>query len=198
MFMNISKRLFQSVVLIVFTLLCFATVAAQDKTKLTVGTNYIIDVLNPTTSLYGYAEKGLYYETLVEAADGNNVMPGLAESWSVSDDGLIWTFKIREGVKFSDGTPCTAVEAAWTLNWYMENSAPAVVSYLSDITKVEASDATTLTITVDKPVPNMISAKLLYAYILPPSVWKDIPAADIANYDDNKATIGSGPYVMSD
>jgi peptide/nickel transport system substrate-binding protein len=138
----------------------------------------------------------LYYETLVEAADGNNVMPGHAESWRVSDDGLKWTFKIREGVKFSDGTPCTAVEAAWTLNWYMENSAPAIVSYLSDITNIEAPDATTLTITVDKPVPNMISAKLLYAYILPPNVWKDIPSDEIATYDDNKATIGSGPYVM--
>jgi ABC-type transport system substrate-binding protein len=85
MFMNTPKRLFRLFILLVISSFCLVTVHAQDKTKLTIGTNYIIDVLNPTTSLYGYAEKGLYYETLVEAADGSNVMPGLAESWSVSD-----------------------------------------------------------------------------------------------------------------
>ncbi|MBA3870573.1 MAG: ABC transporter substrate-binding protein, partial [Anaerolineae bacterium] len=101
------KRLFRLLILLVLTSFCMVAVHAQDKTKLTIGTNYIIDVLNPTTSLYGYAPKGLMYETLVEAADGNNVMPGLAESWKVSDDGLTWTFKIHSGVTFSDGTPCT-------------------------------------------------------------------------------------------
>ncbi len=198
MFMNMPKRLFRLLILLTITLFSMVSLYAQDKTKLTIGTNYIIDVLNPTTSLYGYAEKGLYYETLVEAADGNNVMPGLAESWSVSDDGLTWTFKIRKGVTFSDGTPCTAIEAAWSLNWYIANSAPAIVSYLDNITKIEAPDANTLTITVSQPVPNMISAKLLYAYILPPSVWKDLSADEIAIYDDPKATIGSGPYIMTE
>jgi peptide/nickel transport system substrate-binding protein len=197
--MNRPKPVFRLFILLVISSLFGVTVHAQDaRSKLTIGTTYIIDVLNPTTSLYGYAPKGLYYETLVEAADGNNVMPGLAESWSVSDDGLIWTFKIREGVKFSDGTPCTAVEAAWTLNWYIENSAPAIISYLDNIASIEAPDATTLKITVTQPVPNMISAKLLYAYILPPSVWESVPADEIATYDDPKAAVGSGPYVMSD
>ncbi len=199
MFMNMPKRLFRLFILLIVSIFCVVTVHAQEiRTKLTIGTNYIIDVLNPTTSLYGYAPKGLLYETLVEAADGNNVMPGLAESWSVSDDGLTWTFKVREGVIFSDGTPCTAVEAAWSLNWYITNSAPAIVSYLDNITKVEAIDATTLQITVSQPVPNMITAKLLYAYILPPGVWEKLSADEIATFDDPAAAIGSGPYVMSD
>ncbi len=199
MFMNLPKHLSRLFIFLVVFLLCTVAAYAQDaRTKLTIGTTYIIDVLNPTTSLYGYAPKGLIYETLVEAADGSNVIPGLAESWSASDDGLIWTFKIRPGVSFSDGTPCTAVEAAWSLNWYIKVSAPAIVSYLNDITKIEAVDATTLQITVSQPVPNMISAKLLYAYILPPHVWEKLTPDEVATFDDPTVAIGSGPYIMTD
>ncbi len=45
----------------------------------------------------------------------SDFVPGLAESWEVSDDGLVWTFKIREGVTFHDGTPLTAEDVAWSL-----------------------------------------------------------------------------------
>ncbi len=196
--MSIFKRPFQLCIVLFIVCIVSVTGAQDSPSKLTVGISYIIDVLNPTTSLYGYAPKGLYYETLIEAADGGNVIPGLAESWSSSEDGLVWTFKIREGVTFSDGTPCTAVEAAWSLNWYIETSAPAIVSYLTNITAVEALDPTTLQITLSQPVPNMVSAKLLYAYILPPHVWQDIPVDEIGMYDDPSVTIGSGPYIMTD
>ncbi|MEZ4666973.1 MAG: hypothetical protein R3E39_03465 [Anaerolineae bacterium] len=84
--------------LLTFLILVFTNLviihAQESKTTLTIGTTYIIDTLNPTTSLYSYNLKGLFYETLIEATDGANVEPGLAESWSVSDDGLVWTFKI--------------------------------------------------------------------------------------------------------
>ncbi len=196
--MSIKKRPFLLCISLVLFCMSSVTQAQDTISKLTIGTNYIIDVLNPTTSLYGYGPKGLLYETLIEARDGSNVMPGLAESWSVSDDNLVWTFKIRGGVTFSDGTPCTAIEAAWSLNWYIETSAPTIVSYLTDMTNIVALDATTLQITLAQPVPNMISAKLLYAYILPPHVWKDLAPDEIATFDDPAATIGSGPYIMTD
>ena len=49
-------------------------------------------------------------------------MPGLAESWEVSDDELTWTYNIREGVKWSDGQPLTAKDAAYTFNRIMKGS----------------------------------------------------------------------------
>ncbi len=55
MFMNMPKRLFKLLTILLISLLLVVNVHSQDKTKLTIGTNYIIDVLNPTTSLYGYA-----------------------------------------------------------------------------------------------------------------------------------------------
>ena len=62
-----------------------AVASAQDDaaTTLRIGTTYMIDTLGPGSGYYGYDIRGLFYETLVEAADNNNVEPGLAESWSV-------------------------------------------------------------------------------------------------------------------
>ena len=60
----------------------------------------------------------------------SNFQPGLAEDWDVSDDGLVWTFKIREGVKFHDGTPCDANAVAWSLNWTIENEIETFSFYL--------------------------------------------------------------------
>lgn len=180
---------------------CLYSANAQESqpATLTVGRTYMIDALNPTVGYYGYNIRGLFYETLVEAADGSNVEPGLAESWEVSNDGLVWTFKIREGATFSDGTPVTAVEAAWTLNWIIENQAPALVSYLTGVTAVEALDATTLQITLDAPVSNMITSKLLYIYILPPHIWGDLSAEEIPDFDDPFAvTVGAGPYRLTE
>lgn len=168
-------------------------------TTLTIGRTYLIDALNPTVGYYGFNIRGLLYETLVEAADGNNVEPGLAESWSVSGDGLVWTFNIRDGAAFSDGTPATAVEAAWTLNWIIENEVPTMASYLVGISGAEALDATTLQLTLEEPVSNMISSKLLYVFILPPHIWEGKDTLAIAEFDDPFAvTIGAGPYRLTE
>lgn len=195
--MRTHLSLVTKLLVVLLVVLGLGTVQAQDTPKtLTIGTSYIMDTINPTVGYYGYAIRGLFYETLVEQADGSNTEPGLAESWTVSDDGLVWTFKIREGVTFTDGSPATAVEAAWTMNWILENQIPTLVSYLSDITKVEATDATTLVITLDKPVSNMISSKLLYIYIMPPSVWEGKTGDEITTYDDLAVTTGAGPYKL--
>jgi peptide/nickel transport system substrate-binding protein len=194
-----SKR--YSAIFILFLIMLPTLLYAQDAQPitLTIGRTYLMDAINPTVGYYGYNIRGLLYETLVEAADGNNVEPGLAESWEVSGDGLTWTFKIREGATFSDGSPVTAVEAAWTINWIIENEVPTMASYLTGITGAEAPDATTLILTVAEPVSNMISSKLLYVYILPPHIWEGKTPEEIAEFDVPFAvTIGAGPYRLTE
>src|SRR5213592_592081 len=56
----------------------------------------------------------LILETLVRLDDAGNPAPGLAVSWTHSDDFRTWTFKLRQGVKFHDGTPFNAQAVAWT------------------------------------------------------------------------------------
>ncbi|MCC6802414.1 MAG: ABC transporter substrate-binding protein [Anaerolineae bacterium] len=176
-----------------------SSVSAQDQpTTLRIGRTYVIDTLNPASSYFSYQMRALWYDTLIQFVGGDRVAPGLAESWSVSDDELTWTFKIRPGVTFADGTPLTAVEAAWSLNWTIENQLPTLITYLNNVTSAEAPDPTTLLIHVSQPVPDMISAKLLYVWMLPPSVWADKTGDDITTYNELDAAMGSGPYHLTE
>ncbi len=184
--------------MLVLLLPALPTTAQDQGTTLRIGTTYMIDTLNPANGFYGYAIRPLWYDTLVMFVGGDRVEPGLAESWSVSDDGLTWTFKIRPDVTFQDGTPLTAVEAAWNINWIIANQVPSMVSYMTNVTNAEAPDASTLLIHVSQPVPDMISAKLLYVWMLPPSVWQSMSTDNITTYDDLQATMGSGPYSLSE
>src|SRR5882724_13283683 len=63
------------------------------------------------------------FETLVATAnDGTEVVPGLAESWTTSSDGLAWTFKLRKGVRFHDGTPLDAAAVKFTFDRVIDPS----------------------------------------------------------------------------
>ena len=55
------------------------------------------------------------YDCLLNVAEDNSIIPGAAESWDVSEDGLVWTFKLRKDLKWSDGSPLTAhdFEYSW-------------------------------------------------------------------------------------
>ena len=78
-----------------------------------------IDSINPLVGalVIDYEIWNLQYATLTDkAADDFAVIPGLAESWEVSDDGLTVTYTLREGLKWSDGEPLTAEDVAYTIN----------------------------------------------------------------------------------
>jgi ABC-type transport system substrate-binding protein len=63
----------------------------------------------------GFTVIGLLYGGLVRLDGDLRVVPDLAESWTVSEDGLTYTFTLREGAAFSDGSPITAADAVWSL-----------------------------------------------------------------------------------
>lgn len=170
---------------------------AGEGVTLRVGTTYIWDTANPAIGWYNYTLRYLLYDTLVEEAGISNFVPGLAESWEVSDDGLVWTFKIREGVTFHDGTPCTAEDVAWSLNWTIENEAETFSFYLSSFQEVVALDPTTLQVTLSEPVGNM-EYLLMYVWILPRSVWEGMGPDEILEFEDLAAGIGTGPYKLVD
>jgi peptide/nickel transport system substrate-binding protein len=171
------------------------TAEAQEPVTIRVGTTYIWDTANPTYGWYGYNLRYLIYDTLVEEAGIGNFVPGLAESWEVSDDGLVWTFKIREGVTFHDGTPCTAEDVAWSLNWTLEYEPETFSFYLANFAEVVALDDTTLQVTLSDPVGNM-EYLLMYVWILPRSVWEGMTYDEIMEFEDLSAGIGTGPYKL--
>ncbi len=99
------------------------------------------------------------YDTLVELDPANlgPLVPGLAESWSLSDDGKTYSFKIRDGVTFHSGNPVTAEDAAFSLQRAVKlNKTPAFILTQfgftpENVEEVIKADGDTLTITVDKP-----------------------------------------------
>lgn len=167
----------------------------EEPVVLRVGTTYIWDTANPAFGWYNYTLRYLLYDTLVEEAGISDFVPGLAEEWTYSEDGLVWTFKIREGVTFHDGTPCTAEDVAWSLNWTIENEIETFSFYLVNFEEIVALDETTLQVTLSEPVGNM-EYLLMYVWILPQSVWGDMTYDEIMEFEDLAAGTGTGPYKL--
>ena len=91
--------------------------AAATPTTFTIGMTTDIDSANPFTGIVAEAYEifQLMYPTLTEyAADDFSTAPGIADSWTESADKKTWTYKIHPGLKWSDGQPLTAADAAYT------------------------------------------------------------------------------------
>jgi len=104
--------------------------------------------------------EGLVKEDLTKAdVPTPPLVPGLATSWTISDDGLVYTFKLREGVKFHDGTPFDAEAVKFNFERFWDESSPNfyakakafVVAYTKWIKSVEVVDPMTVKITLTAP-----------------------------------------------
>ncbi|MCR5758561.1 MAG: ABC transporter substrate-binding protein [Selenomonas sp.] len=132
---------------------CGSENSSADKGVLKVGVTNFADTLEPTQNYFGWVvmRYGLG-ECLTKFDEKMNVQPWLAESWSISEDHLTWTFKIRDGVKFSNGDPLTAeaVKASIERTFAKNNRAATFFKY-----KEIKAEGQTLTIVTEKPMPNM-------------------------------------------
>ena len=139
------------------------------------------------------------YDTVLKFdVESTEVLPSLGEMPDISDDGLTYTFKIREGVKFHDGTDCDANAIVTSITRQLEPNRTEDMPYASfvfgsestnsGIASIEAPDATTLVITLRAPSTPFIRnmAMTLAAPIVAPSA--------IEAGDSNENPIGSGPY----
>ena len=91
----------------------------DEKVVFTVGVVNDYDTLNPVVGVEvpDYEVWNLQYATLTDKAAADfSTIPGLAESWEASADGKTFTYKLRDGLTWSDGTPLTAEDIAYTVN----------------------------------------------------------------------------------
>jgi peptide/nickel transport system substrate-binding protein len=117
---------------------------------------------------------------------------GLATSWSASEDGLTWTFKLRPGVKWQDGEDLTASDVAFTFNYIVKGKLSAYTSYTQFIDNVEATDPTTVVVHCSKPKANMTA---LWIPIVPEHIWSKISYDDAENtFRNDPPIVGSGPF----
>ena len=129
-------------------------------------------------------------ETLTAIDPEGQVVPLLAESWSSSDDGLAWTINIREGVEFSDGTPLTAEDVAFSLN--DARRPETLYGYMfTPIDDVRAAGDLTVEIDLVQPQPLLPEALSVYAASI---IQADFGGLDADAYWSNP--IGTGPFVI--
>ena len=130
------------------------------------------------------------YGTLTELDKDLNVVPGIAESWTASDDGKTLTFKIRDGVTFQDGTPLTSADVKASLDAIKDESTAAVAaSTLASVTAVDAPDPSTVVLTLSGPDAGILSGLAsINLAILPAGATEDAL---------NAKPNGTGPYMVS-
>ena len=123
------------------------------KDTLRVGVTNFADSLEPTENAFGWVvmRYGMG-ETLTKFDEKMNIQPWLAEKWTISDDKLTWTFKIRDGVKFSNGNPLTAEAVKASIERAFAKNTRAATFFKYTEMKAEGQN---LIITTDKPAPSM-------------------------------------------
>ncbi|WP_216829731.1 ABC transporter substrate-binding protein [Alkalihalobacterium elongatum] len=128
-------------------------------------------------------------------ADFETIEGDLAESWDVSEDGLVWTFHLREGVQWHKGYgELTSEDVKWSLERVMdpEVGSPRASSF-KFVDSVEATDTYTVTITLKEPNPSFILSLVAGGVSGGAIVNKD---AIEAGGEDADKLIGTGPFVL--
>ncbi len=172
-----------------------------------------IEFLDPMSAGGAYHWHNKIYSRLVTYnVEYTEIIPDLAESWSVSDDSLTWTFVLRDGVTWHDGTPFTAEDVVFSIETCVN---PAVscdlAGSLSVITGAQdfidgtadsivglaAVDEHTVTITTDGPTAPLLDI-LAETWMVQKASLGQVPADQIDNSDYwSTQAIGTGPFKFS-
>jgi peptide/nickel transport system substrate-binding protein len=136
-----------------------------------------------------------FCEYLIDLDNTNGLKPKLAESWSANTDASVWTFKLRQGVKFTDGSPFEAADVVATMDRLVDpKSGSAALAALAGILTpggTKAVDAATVEFTLDKPFadfPFLVCASSYNTVMLPRTYkgdWVNNP-------------VGTGPWMLKE
>jgi peptide/nickel transport system substrate-binding protein len=171
---------------------------AEDQVVLTIGLIQPWTTLNVTSgfTVSEYEYWNLQYATLTDkAADDFATIPGLAESWVENEPGLSYTYTLREGLEWSDGTPLTADDIAWNVNTGRDQGWDTPLATVQNLT-AEVVDDRTITITSAVPDPKLPTMDV---YILPRHIWESqAPDYETVITYDARDGVGSGPFVLEE
>lgn len=152
--------------------------------------------INPVLA-YGDADIdmiSLIYSGLLKPSNEGTLMANLAESWSVSEDGLTYSVKLRPNLTFHDGSPLTTDDIEFTIDKIKD---PNIKSPKADVwtgVKVEKINSTEINFTLKKPYAPFLE-NLTFG-ILPKHLWKDVEIDGFSAHILNREPIGSGPYMI--
>ena len=164
-----------------------------EKVTLRMGSTNDIDGFNPfkIVEIPSYELMGLTYDLLVEnSPKDSGPVPGLADSWETSDDGLTWTFHLNKDAKWHDGKPVTSEDVAYSYQRILDEEQGLYIDAVKQIESIETPDEHTVVFKTEEPSVQMLNT---YVYILPKHIWEDVPADETKSFK-NEPVIGSGPF----
>lgn len=125
---------------------------------------------------------------------GNTLVPVLAESYTISEDGKVYTFVLRKDITFSDGTPVTASDVVFTVNKAVDPKlkSPALANWSN--VRVEAVDTRTVRFTLPKAYAPFLANTTLG--ILPSHIWSKIPVEQFPFTKYMSNPVGAGPFEV--
>ena len=154
-----------------------------------------LKILDPIwTTAYATRDHGfMVYDTLLGTDENFAPKPQMADSWTVSDDQLIWTFVLREGLKWSNGTSVTADDCVASLRrWAARDTQGQDLAKLWK--NVVAKDPKTIVIELNKPFPMMLQALAKQTAI--PTFMMPKRIAETDPFQPIKDPMGSGPFIF--
>jgi peptide/nickel transport system substrate-binding protein len=195
----------------------FASAAlAQDASgktlKLVLGpsTNTDLNPIGVRTLGANYLQSCIYDGLVVSSPSWDEVEPALAETWEISEDGLTYTFHLRQGVTWHDGTPFTSADVLFTYQTLLTKAIGSIYATklyaiaggqefydgtATELTGVTAPDDSTVVFTLKEPFAPFVFSVLSNHSIIPAHVWSGKTAEDLAKPGTwETGQIGTGPF----
>ena len=139
---------------------------------------------------------GKIYESLLRYSIDLKPMPGLAQSWTVSPDGLTYTFKLFPNITFHDGKPMTSADVVFSVMSVLTETHPRARGTFQRIEKAETPDPLTVVFTLKQPfAPFLSSFDCTTAPILPKHIYE---GTDFRKNPANAQAIGTGPFKLKE
>lgn len=194
------KRIVQrilSILLLTSVLITACSGPASQSSVARIGWAGSPDTLNPGNAILAtsYTIFELVYDSLYTLNLDGTFELSLADTATVSEDGTVWTFKIRDGLKWHDGQPLTAEDIAWTYNLYKDTPEYPYLNgyYTTYFDSITTSGANEVILTLTEAIPN-IESQLVFLYVLPKHIWEGVNKLEF----ENTELIGSGPFKLAE
>jgi peptide/nickel transport system substrate-binding protein len=143
----------------------------------------------------GYTRASLIFDTLVWRDASGETIPWLATDWALSDDGLTWTFTLRDGVRWQDGQPLTADDVVFSIQYYLEH--PGTAWFMSQVQEIESASQVSenqVAVKLARPFAPFLQTTAESMLIFPRHIWEGVEDPRI--YNEAAAFVGSGAYRL--
>ncbi|QTP54991.1 ABC transporter substrate-binding protein [Billgrantia sulfidoxydans] len=139
---------------------------------------------------------GNIYEGLLSYSTDLEPRPQLAESWDVSDDGLVYTFHLRDDVRWHDGEAFTAEDVVFSADIFHRELNPSARAVLQHVESIEATDDHTVVFTLAEPFgPFLLSFEAGTFTMVPKHIYE---GTEFRDNEANNHPIGTGPFKFDD